>query len=231
MLVLSIDVGIKNLAHCLFESEPLTIVDWDIVDLSDQPFCACGKKATMTCLENKTYCKKHCPEAETVKKTLEELQTMCRQRNLDADGDRKALVSRLKIKKVRGAMQVPDVVLAKSLLQKYSAQFHGRKIGIVLIENQPAVRLKALQGMLIQYWTMQGALVEIVSPANKLKALNMVGTSYAQRKKLSIEHTRRILTERKMPTTYFDSKKGKKDDLADSFLQGYWYWENKMRMT
>jgi hypothetical protein len=73
--------------------------------------------------------------------------------------------------------------------------------------------------------------VEIVSPANKLKALNMVGTSYAQRKKLSIEHTRRILTERKMPTTYFDSKKGKKDDLADSFLQGYWYWENKMRMT
>jgi hypothetical protein len=77
---------------------------------------------------------------------------------------------------------------------------------------------------------MQGALVEVVSPLNKLKALNMVGTTYAQRKKLSIEHTRRLLGEHKLVTA-FENKKGKKDDLADCFLQGYWYWGVKMRMT
>jgi len=85
--------------------------------------------------------------------------------------------------------------------------------------------------MLIQYWVMHGAKVEIVSPANKLKFLNMTGTTYAQRKKLSIEHTRRILAQRNLSPTVFESKKGKKDDMADSFLQGFWYWETKMRLT
>jgi len=231
MLVLSIDVGIKNLAHCLFESDPLSIVDWDVLDLSKQPFCfSCTKRATTEC-DGRPCCKKHAPkETVTARKTVEELKAMCTERGVSTEGDRKTLVARLKPKKVKGALQIQDTELSKALTEQYTARFQGRKVGIVLIENQMAPRMKPLQGMLIQYWTMQGAIVEVISPLNKLKALNMVGTTYAQRKKLSIEHTRRLLGEHKLVTT-FESKKGKKDDLADCFLQGYWYWGVKMRMT
>jgi hypothetical protein len=167
----------------------------------------------------------------TARKTVEQLKALCAAQNLPVDGDRKTLVKRLQVKKVKGASQMQDAAISKALTEQYAARFHGRKVGIVLIENQMAARMKPLQGMLIQYWTMHGALVEVVSPLNKLKALNMTGTTYAQRKKLSIEHTRRILKEHSLATEVFEAKKGKKDDLADSFLQGYWYWGAKMRMT
>ena len=232
MLVLSIDVGIKNLAHCLFESAPLGIVDWDVVDLSKQPFCfSCTKRATTEC-DGRPCCKKHAPkELVTARKSVDELKVMCTERGVSTEGDRKTLVARLKPKKVKGALQIQDVDLAKALTEQYTARFQGHKVGIVLIENQMAARMKPLQGMLIQYWTMHGAIVEVVSPLNKLKALNMTGTTYAQRKKLSIEHTRRILKEHTLTASaaVFEATKGKKDDLADSFLQGYWYWGAKMR--
>jgi hypothetical protein len=233
MLVLSIDVGIKNLAHCLFESAPLAITDWGVVDLTCPPSCwQCGKKALCVATDGNACCKKHTPtDMVTAKKSVDQLKAMCESRKLSTEGDRKTLVRRLQVKKVKGALQMSDVAIAKALTEKYRERFLGKKVDIVLIENQMAARMKPLQGMLIQYWTMHGASVEVVSPSHKLKALNMTGTTYAQRKKLSVEHTRRILKEHTLSAEVFESLKGKKDDLADSFLQGYWYWGAKMRMT
>ena len=232
MRILSIDVGIKNLAHCLFETEPFSILDWAVLDLSDMAFCACKKPAVFIGSNGEHCCKKHAPKnVVTARKSVEELKQMCAERQFPTEGSRKELVTRLKLQKVKGAMQIHDVTLSKNLTGKYNEQFQGHRVDVVLIENQMAPRMKPLQGMLIQYWTMHGASVEIISPANKLKALNMVGTTYAQRKKLSIEHTRRILGERGIDATAFESKR-KKDDLADSFLQGDWYIRNvKMRTT
>ena len=233
MLVLSIDVGIKNLAHCLFQSAPLSIVDWGVSDLTCPPLCSvCNKKATSVASDGSACCKKHGPSAVvTAKKTIDQLKQMCIERKLSDLGDRKTLATRLKVKKVKGAMQMSDTLISKELTAQYNSRFNLHKVDIVLIENQMAARMKPLQGMLIQYWTMHGASVEVVSPLNKLKALNMVGTTYAQRKKLSIEHTRRILKEHTLSADVFEATKGKKDDLADSFLQGYWYWGAKLRMT
>jgi hypothetical protein len=46
MKVLSIDVGIKNLAYCLFEkpedSEHFTIKKWDSIDVSEINTSKCG---------------------------------------------------------------------------------------------------------------------------------------------------------------------------------------------
>jgi len=47
-------------------------------------------------------------------------------------------------------------------------------------------------------------------------------TTYAERKKLSVEHTRLTLAALQLPTLDFDAHK-KKDDLADTFLQALWY--------
>ena len=66
MKILSIDVGIKNLALCLFSKtqpdDPFTITKWDSVDISEQEdivnCCACDKPAKFR-KEDKCYCLKH----------------------------------------------------------------------------------------------------------------------------------------------------------------------------
>ena len=62
MIILSIDVGIKNLAYCLLKKTKKTdILDWNIIDLANDNIetCKdCSKKANYT---NKQYsvCKIH----------------------------------------------------------------------------------------------------------------------------------------------------------------------------
>ena len=70
MKILSIDVGIKNLALCLFDIESkdkYEILKWDVVSLCNEKIvnCSCGKPAKYQYDETKTYyCKKHCKTIE-----------------------------------------------------------------------------------------------------------------------------------------------------------------------
>jgi len=64
MKVLSIDVGIKNLALCLFDvenKEKYEILKWDVVSLCNEQVvaCSCGKSAKYI-FGDIYYCKKHC---------------------------------------------------------------------------------------------------------------------------------------------------------------------------
>ena len=72
MKILSIDVGIKNLAFCLLEipddkksSAPsYKIIRWDSISLLDQKGCSnCGKPAKF-CKQDKYYCRKHAKEVD-----------------------------------------------------------------------------------------------------------------------------------------------------------------------
>lgn len=36
MRVISFDVGIKNMAYCIFETEPFSIIDWNVISLKDE---------------------------------------------------------------------------------------------------------------------------------------------------------------------------------------------------
>jgi len=103
-------------------------------------------------------------------------------------------------------------------------------IDLVLIENQIspiANRMKTIQGMIAQYLIMRGVKnIVFYSAINKLKTF--IGgdkTSYSERKDLSILYTNQILSKTNSLNEwndYFNSHK-KKDDLADSFLQGLSY--------
>lgn len=103
-------------------------------------------------------------------------------------------------------------------------------IDCVVIENQIspiANRMKTIQGMIAQYFIMKNTKqkIEFVSSANKLKGFaedKEQTKKYGDRKKLGIAKTLEIL--RKEPQlnkweSYFIGHK-KKDDLADSYLQG-----------
>jgi hypothetical protein len=73
--------------------------------------------------------------------------------------------------------------------------------------------------------------VEFISASNKLKGLVEGKTTYKERKKLSIDIVRKQFeTNNKLCkwTDVFNTHK-KKDDLADSFLQGLWYLNNEIK--
>lgn len=123
-----------------------------------------------------------------------------------------------------------------------------------------AGRMKTIQGMLTQYYIMQELApnngsnnksihIEYISSANKLKDLvvvqdksdknisteNLVNVQekYKQHKSDSIRICTQFLTENPdfaSWTTNF-SKSGKKDDLADCFLQGIWYLKREKIIT
>ena len=69
-IILSFDVGIINLAYCLFtkENNKWKIIDWNIIDLSNRELtkCHCGLKASVT-HNNKYYCKTHSKKCEALK--------------------------------------------------------------------------------------------------------------------------------------------------------------------
>ena len=104
----------------------------------------------------------------------------------------------------------------------------------VIIENQIspiANRMKTIQGMIAQYFIMTGTCqnIEFVSSVNKLKDIETTDKSvkmtYSERKKLGISTCLAIIKDTESYSewsNYFMSHK-KKDDLADSFLQGRWF--------
>ena len=71
MKILSIDVGIKNLAFCLFDksltSENFKVTKWDIINLSEEETLKCGfveknilcNKPAKFKKDDKCYCIKH----------------------------------------------------------------------------------------------------------------------------------------------------------------------------
>ena len=107
-------------------------------------------------------------------------------------------------------------------------------IDIVLIENQIgpiANRMNCIQGMISQYFIMKDMKnIQFISAANKLKAfIGGKKTTYCERKRLGVDVTKKILVKnddnninKDKIVDMFNNHK-KKDDLADSFLQGIWY--------
>ena len=110
------------------------------------------------------------------------------------------------------------------------------KIDYVIIENQIgplAIRMKTIQGMIVQYFIMSNLNVEhieFISASNKLKDCDVKDKSkYSERKKLGIAKCLELITKdfRFVEHVDYFNKHKKKDDLSDSFLQGMWFINNK----
>jgi len=95
--------------------------------------------------------------------------------------------------------------------------------------------MKSVQGMIAQYFIMKktSQQIEFISATNKLKIDEKSNIDkepkdkikYSERKKLGIQKCLELLNTEGNLTSWTDyfNKHGKKDDLADSFLQGLWY--------
>jgi hypothetical protein len=146
------------------------------------------------------------------------------------------------------------ITIGMNIMTHFDALFSEEdQIEYVIIENQIspiANRMKTIQGMIAQYFIMSDVSVdhiEFVSSINKLKDLTLNANTindknindkkekkekltYAERKKLGISKCLDFLTNDhrfQNKSDFFISHK-KKDDLADSFLQGLWFIHNKI---
>jgi len=133
------------------------------------------------------------------------------------------------------ASKLDLVTIGKNMMINFDEilKDHLLLIDTVIIENQIspiANRMKTIQGMISQYFIMRNdnIKIEFISSANKLKGAtadaNKVKLTYSDRKKLGIKYCLELIDIDW--SNYFSTHK-KKDDLADSFLQGYWYINKK----
>jgi Zn-dependent metalloprotease len=143
------------------------------------------------------------------------------------------------------ASKIDLITIGKIIKQKFNELFLSEGlIDYVIIENQIspiANRMKTIQGMISQYFIMcepSATNIQFISASNKLKfnkpkdvildendKIVNTKTKYSDRKKLGISKCLEIITNDlnfNDKIEYFNTHK-KKDDLADSFLQGMWF--------
>lgn len=125
------------------------------------------------------------------------------------------------------------VSYGRCMKEMFDELFKNINFDYVLVENQIgplALRMKTLQGMIMQYFIHNNvSKIEEISPSNKLKDfLGTKKTTYKERKQESIVITRKKLIENCNISKWLDyfNEHKKKDDLADSYLQGLWYFNN-----
>ena len=267
MRILSIDVGIKNLAFCLLENDK--IAKWDVINLAAQDAsdgcgcCVVDKNVKCNNLAKFTkngshYCLKHAkkqpfqiptPELKKAfinKQKLQKLYEMADKFGIQYTNTMKKndiihelneYTTSMCFEMVHsvGASEIDLVTIGKNIKKHFDQIFSGEEVfDYVIIENQIspiANRMKTIQGMIAQYFIMTGTCqkIEFVSSVNKLKDIapadKNVKLSYGDRKKLGISTCLEIITDTNSYSewcAYFTSHK-KKDDLADSFLQGRWF--------
>jgi len=274
MQIISIDVGIKNLAYCIIDIDTSTnseykIIKWDSINLCGEDMkClvqtekgkVCNKKATYS-KNNIDYCLTHAkktsymiPNKElsfpSIKKMkIDNLISLAEKYHIHLNDDNKKKDTILKTildyisinafdiigKKL--ANQLDLVTIGISMKNEFNKIMPTTNIEHVIIENQIspiANRMKTIQGMIAQYFIMKGIQqVSFVSAMNKLKSftINNEKTEYKDRKKMGVTITGGILEfyNNKEWLIFFKGHK-KKDDLADSFLQGIWFLQNQYNL-
>ena len=284
MKILSIDVGIKNLALCLFslvkddtdncdgekvssstlESE-LKILKWDVINLTQrETLKCCGKDKGQDCLSEvkfskngKYYCLKHSKKEEyqrpgndltlksLKKQKLAGLYDVASKYCIDYEtpikkadlidvifsyGQDKCFEQVDKI----DASKLDIVTIGRNIDYKLNIMFEEDidTIDMVIIENQIspiANRMKTIQGMLSQYFLMKNNTldIEFISSMNKLKD-DEIHDTYSERKKAGIKKCLDMIEKAHTEWIPFFQMHKKKDDLADCFLQGMWYIQNRV---
>jgi hypothetical protein len=252
-MLLSIDIGIKNMSYCLVNDSD-EIVDWNIINLCRVEKCSCETKKGQ-CLKpgryicnNKYYCTTHSNKtgipkvSKTFSKYLDEKriskkdgETMFAELGVSDTQSREEVLAHVyrnfMVDVVTRDTKSVSLIDIGKYINKYIPEYIDvSRLTCVIIENQIstiASRMKVIQGMVTQFFICNCADIKIdyISSINKLKYHDVPKKTYKDRKKSGIEVTKDILskTEKYNKWESFFSSNTKKDDLADSFLQALWY--------
>jgi hypothetical protein len=241
MKILSWDIGIKNLSYCFLEKvdDGIIIKDWNIINLEDEiPIIICfakckngnncSSKAIFLSKDKKIgYCRTHHKKLENLQDYKEKKKTKKKKEDL--------------------------INIGFKLINELNNRFNNKmEFDNVLLENQPSLKnptMKSIQIIIFSYFLINGYTVEpkyvkhiqMISATQKNKFCNeyckkndtivkpKTKSSYNNAKKLAILVTHNILETNSCNNlngnNYIDffKENKKKDDLADSYLQGLQY--------
>lgn len=250
MKLVSFDVGLRNLAYCVMEGKNrsnVKILSWDLIDVmaegsgfEDNPKChKCKKAANYTnttiyaCGRHKTGSGKPVTKTSLTKKTLEELNKEV----VDITGKTKKEVVEKLYKHysanvwkrcVKSAKQTSVVDLAPLIAKSLESRRNiWKDADLIALEQQPDKRMLCVQAMIHMWFVCQGFKCKGVSAVHKLTNIVTVDDhtkTYKGRKSTGIIHAQELVPTQELKT--YMMKHPKKDDLADSFLQGLWVLEN-----
>ena len=194
MKILSFDVGIKNLAYCLIDSEDGSIKDWGILNISVDPVC--------------DHQMKHRPCDKTAKKMIK-------------DTGFKLCTSHCKIKQYKeNFLEVDIVVIENQPALKNPTMKSVQMILYSYFLIEGVTTLKTIQD--IQMMNARNKLKAYTGPTikcdikDKYKKNKFLAIEYCD---YMIQNNPHIDT--KYHKLYDESKK--KDDLSDAYLQGIFY--------
>ena len=195
--ILSIDVGIKNLAYCILDSDPSGnhIIEWDIINIMENINPTC-----VNILKNKPCTKDAYFIIKSLKKTKLNNNVSNNVSNISSSGVQyfcnkktcmkkmESIYTKKQIKKCKRktCKNIKLQELAIKLLKKLQTTFdfvnnkNILNIDTVIIENQPVLKnptMKSVQMILYTYFLEHGFMCEksnistiiLFSPRNKLK--------------------------------------------------------------
>lgn len=236
MIILSVDVGIKNLGVCVvkFDASGHEILEWSIInsiqDLLDNQLKCCVTRKGKLCNKDASN-KVILPD----KKILGFCKLKTCQSELTSSYSKKQIKKHKKI----NANHVNLNLLGKNIYKGLVNLKNNHHLDYVLIENQPVLknpRMKSVQMIIYSFFLFLTEekhaqhKVVLFNPSTKLKIYDgpeiksNKKNKYAERKFLSVEYTKYFLEKYKNTkwSDFFNNCK-KKDDLADSYLQALTY--------
>uniref|UniRef100_A0A6C0AI11 Mitochondrial resolvase Ydc2 catalytic domain-containing protein n=1 Tax=viral metagenome TaxID=1070528 RepID=A0A6C0AI11_9ZZZZ len=250
MKLVSIDVGIRNLAFCVMEGTNRTnvqIVHWDLIDVMaegaghDSPKCfKCLKpanwlngKKVYACTLHKSKSPKPPTKVSLNKKTLDELKKEGEPFGIHST-TKKGYVDILYthynlnvwkrcIKSSKQCSVVDLSIPIAASLESRRSLWEGSDL--VALEQQPDKRMLCIQSMIHMWFVCNKFKCTGVSATHKLT--NILTTdptkTYKDRKKTGIIHATQLVPPQWKAHML---KHPKKDDLCDTFLQGLWVMEH-----
>ena len=214
MKILSWDVGIYNLSYCILEKnedDTIEILDWDIVNLVDNDAM---KKNRILLFEN-------------IPRKLYELPQLL---NVDIVViENQPCLKNPQMKSIQMILYSYFLILGKVIGNGNNSSSYIESIDFCSASN----KLKVYDGpkiVLSEKTSRKKKIVEEIKEEVKeedkiIKKENTL--KYADKKRLAIEHAKYFLEKQKLIHIEFFNNHKKKDDLADSFLQGIYYLKNK----
>jgi hypothetical protein len=194
----------------------------------------CGKKALYNSINNNTICNTH---AKALYKTM---GNSCKMKSFKIKDSNKLNFDDVKYDLLIVLEKLKELLVAD----------------IVVIENQPSFknpRMKSIATTIYDYYLIRGVIdkhitgsnitqVKFMAPSNKLKLADDKDSkelvkaksdndtkAYKLTKSLGIKYCSDMICHLSSWTEHFNSFK-KKDDMADSFLQGAYYFGNNVKI-